>query len=83
MNDNEIETALIRYISTEIIKRPKYELKPDEALLTSGLVDSFHIIDLAVFVEDAFGVHFDDTELTPDTFDSVSDLAQIIRRRQG
>lgn len=79
---DEIEAALTRYISTEIIKRPKFVLKPDEALLSSGLVDSFHVVDLAVYIEDTFGVHFDDTELNADTFDSVSQLAQLIRQRQ-
>jgi acyl carrier protein len=51
-------------------------------LLTSGLVDSFHLVDLALFVESEFGVRIDDTELNPGTFDTLNQLAQLIRMRR-
>ena len=80
---DEIESTLSSYIVTQVMKRPKYALQPDEPLISSGLVDSFHLVDLAVYVEETFGVRIDDTELNADTFDNVSQLAQIIRRRKS
>ncbi len=79
----EIEAALTQYILTQVLKRPKYNLKPDEALISSGLVDSFHLVDLALYVEDTFGVHIDDSELTKDTFDTIHQLAELITSRQA
>jgi acyl carrier protein len=79
--DIEIQTA--EYICTRILKRPGYALTPEEKLISGGLIDSFHLVDLALFVEEQFGVKIDDTELNADTFDTIAELADIIRSRQG
>jgi len=79
----EILSALNAYIVTQILKQPKRTLRPDEALLTSGLVDSFNLVDLGLFVEDKFGVRIEDTELNPDTFDTLEQLTALIQSRLG
>jgi acyl carrier protein len=78
----EILSSLSNYIAREILKQPGRRIDPDEALISSGLVDSFHLVDLAVFVEEQFGVRIDDTELTADTFDSLRSLAALIASRR-
>jgi acyl carrier protein len=50
-------------------------------LISSGLIDSFHLVDLSLFIEDTFGVHIDDTELNADTFDTLAELEALIRQR--
>jgi acyl carrier protein len=79
---NHIEETLIEYIRMNILKRPKFELGLDDPLISTGLIDSFHLVDMAVFVEEQFGVRIDDTELNADTFDSVAQLADMIKTRQ-
>jgi acyl carrier protein len=78
----EIVASLHQYIVAKILKQPKRSLSPDEALLSSGLIDSFSLVDLGLFVEDQFGVHLDDTELNKETFDTLSQLAALIQQRQ-
>ena len=73
---------LSQYIATEILKQPTRVIQPDEALISSGLIDSFSLMDLALFVEDTFGVRIEDTELNADTFDSLGALADLIQSRQ-
>lgn len=77
----EILTALSKYITTEILRQPNRNIDPDEALLTNGLIDSFHLVDLGLFVEDQFGVRIDDSELNASTFDSLNQLALLIKSR--
>ena len=77
----EILSTLSRFISTEILKQPGRSIAPNEALISSGLIDSFHLVDLALFVEDAYGVRIEDTELNADTFDSLQALCRIIQER--
>ncbi len=72
-----------QYIAAEILKQPKRVVRPDEPLISSGLIDSFHLVDLGLFVEDKFGVKIDDTELNAETFDTLTQLADIIRQRQA
>ena len=82
MNADEIKVKIAEYLAKEILKQPGRIIQPDEALLTSGLIDSFHLVDLALFVEDNFGVHIDDSELNASTFDSLSGLIALIQSRQ-
>ena len=58
-----IISALEQYIATKVLKQPNRKISPDEALISSGLIDSFSLMDLALFVEDTFGVRVEDTEL--------------------
>ena len=79
----DIETTIAQYIANEILKQPSRTISPAEALISSGLIDSFHLVDLALFVEDTFGVQIDDTELNVDTFDTLQQLSALIRQRQA
>ena len=73
---------LSQYIATEILKQPDRTIQPDETLISSGLVDSFSLMDLALFIEDTFGVRIEDTELNAETFDSLQALVSLIQSRQ-
>ncbi len=70
------------FIAADILKQPKRQIRPDEPLISSGLIDSFSLVDLSLFVENTFGVRIDDTELNADTFDTLEELARLIRSRQ-
>lgn len=79
---SEMLASLTTYIAKDILKQPARAIAPDESLITSGLVDSFSLVDLALFVEDTFGVHIDDTELNANTFDTLDQLVALIQSRQ-
>lgn len=70
------------FIAAKILRQPGRTIAADEALISSGLVDSFSLMDLALFVEDTFGVRIEDTELNAQTFDSLTQLATLIESRQ-
>jgi acyl carrier protein len=78
----DIEETLVEYIRVQIIKRPKFTLGRQDPLISSGQIDSFHLVDIALFIEEQFGVRIDDTELNADTFDSVAELVELIKERQ-
>ncbi len=79
----EITAALSQFISEEILKQPGRQIDPEQTLISSGLINSFHLVDLALFVEDTFGVRIEDTELNADIFDTFDQLIRLIRQRQG
>ena len=80
--NSDIQSTLNQYIAAEILKQPKRLLLPEEKLISNGLIDSFHLVDLALFIEDTFGVHMDDTELNAEAFDTLDQLVALIRQRQ-
>lgn len=81
--NSEITTPLSTYIAGQILKQPNRQLALDEALISNGVIDSFSLVDLALFVEDTFGVRIEDTELNADTFDTLEQLATLIAERQS
>lgn len=78
----DIAQILTRYIAVEILKQPKRSISPDEKIISSGMIDSFHLVDLSLFIEDNFGVHLDDTELNSSTFDSLAELVTLVQQRK-
>jgi acyl carrier protein len=78
----DIPSTLSQYIAATILKQPKRVIAPDEPLISSGLIDSFHLVDLSLFIEETFGARIDDSELNKDTFDTLSQLAALIQERQ-
>jgi len=77
-----ILSTIEKYIAADILKQPNRKIAADEALLSSGLIDSFSLMDLALFVEDTFGVRIEDTELNAGTFDNLNQLAALISSRK-
>jgi acyl carrier protein len=73
---------LSAYIAKDILKQPGRTLTGDTVLISSGLVDSFNLVDLAMFVEERFGVKIDDTELTAETFDTLDQLSVLVDSRR-
>jgi acyl carrier protein len=81
MSDS-ISSTLSTKIAERILKQPNRTIKPDEPLISSGLIDSFSLVDLAIIVEDEFGVRIDDSELNADTFDTLDALVKLIESRK-
>jgi acyl carrier protein len=79
---SETITKLSEFISGTILKQPNRAVDPSEPLISSGLIDSFSLMDVALFVEDNFGVRIEDTELNANTFDNLAQLASLIESRK-
>jgi len=78
----DLIATLATFITRDILKQPKRALRPDEALISSGLIDSFSLVDLSLFIEDNFAVRIEDTELNAGSFDTLEQLAALIQSRQ-
>ena len=80
---SDLITKLATFLATDILKQPNRIISSDEPLISSGLIDSFSLMDVALFVEDNFGVRIEDTELNADTFDNLTQLVSLIESRQA
>jgi acyl carrier protein len=81
--NTSIQQELSSFIAKEILNQPDRHIRPDEPLISSGLVDSFSLVDLSLHVQEVYNVQIDDTELTADTFDTVDQLAALVQSRLG
>ena len=78
---DEINNKLSELIR-KLLKDQKLQLEKTEPLISSGLLDSLNLVDLALMIEDEFGVVIEDFELNADTFDTLEDLSKLIIERQ-
>ncbi len=78
----EIISPIAKFIAEKILKQPNKVISADESLISSGLIDSFSLMDLALFIEDTFSVRVEDTELNAETFDTLNQLAALISSRK-
>lgn len=55
-------------------------VEPDDAtsLIGFGIVDSTGIVELALFIEDAWGLVVDKADLVPDNFDSINAMTTYV-----
>lgn len=78
MTDTEMMRDVLRaFITAELIRDPNYPLGDDEPIISAGLMDSFSLAELGLYIETQFGVVIPDPELT---VDKMNTLNQIVAR---
>jgi acyl carrier protein len=80
MDTNEVKEKLRKFVVTELIRNPKYNLKDDEPLITGGLIDSFSLAHFGVFVEDEFGIYIPDPDLTVENLNTLDQMVNRVMR---
>ncbi len=55
----------------------------ESPLLTSGIIDSFGILELVAFLEDTFGISIDPARLDLTEFDSIGKIATFVSDHGG
>jgi acyl carrier protein len=79
-----IEQQIAAFIANKILfSKNGYTHSFDASFLEEGIVDSTSILELVLFTEKTYGVSVDDSEITPDNFDSVKKLADFVRSKKG
>ncbi len=80
MNDTSVRESLRAYITREFIRDESYPLGDDEGIITGGLMDSFALAELAVYVEKHFNVYIPDPDLTVAKMDTLNQMvARVLR----
>lgn len=79
---DDVIDLLAEKITKKLLNDPKMNLEPREPLISNGLLDSFNLVDLALIVEDCYGVRIEDYELNAETFDTLEQLAELIESRR-
>lgn len=81
MDETAVRENLRAYIARELIRDESYLITDDEGIITGGLMDSFALAELAVYIEKEFGVYIPDTDLTVAKMDTLDQI--VARVMQG
>jgi len=79
----DVRERLRRFILLDLMRDPQYPLADDEPLVTGGVLDSFAIAQIAVFAEHEFQVYIPDSDMTPDSMDTLEQMVRRIMRDEG
>lgn len=80
MDDTTVRQALRTLITRDFMRDPTYPLADDEAIISTGLMDSFALAELGVFVEQQFNVYIPDPDLTVAKMDTLNLMvARVLR----
>lgn len=56
---------------------------PDDPLFSSGIIDSFGVLELIAFLEDTYRVRIDTDQHELSEFDTVTKIGQLVSRLRG
>ncbi len=73
---------LLDYLMREVIRRPSIRLTADAPLVSSGLIDSFALVDILVKLEDVTGMRIPAGKVQPRDMDTVN-LMLLTAKRVG
>jgi acyl carrier protein len=80
MDRTEVTEKLRAFVLKDMIRMPKYKLRDDESMIRNGLVDSFSLALFGVFVEETFGIHIPDPDLTVENLDTLNQMVDRVMR---
>jgi acyl carrier protein len=78
MNRDEVLSKVREFTLRELLKNPSYRLREDEPLFSSGLIDSFAMAQVGVFIEVAFDLYIPDPDLTVENMDTIGQITDRI-----
>lgn len=52
-------------------------------LFKGGFIDSLFVFEVVVFLEETFGVHLDNKDITEENFRTITSMASMIDRIRG
>jgi acyl carrier protein/D-alanine--poly(phosphoribitol) ligase subunit 2 len=76
----DIKKLIIDYVKKEYLDEDSDQVvTEDTKLITSGIVDSFSMVSLKMFLEKKFQIKIPDEKATPEAFDSVNNIIGLLK----
>ena len=71
---------ILEYVKDEYLEEDDdQEVNYDTPLITGGIVDSFSMVSLKVFLETKYNIQIPDAKATPEAFDSVNNIIVLLK----
>jgi acyl carrier protein len=75
-----IKDTVLQYVKNEYLETDDdREITYDTPLISGGIVDSFSMVSLKVFLETKFNIQIPDAKASPEAFDSVNNIVNLLK----
>ena len=76
----EIKKLIIEYVKKEYLEEEdEQDVDENTPLISSGIVDSFSMVSLKMFLEKKFDIKIPDEKATTEAFDSVNNIMDLLK----
>ena len=76
----DFKKLIIDYVKKEYLDEDSdQDVNENTKLISSGIVDSFSMVSLKMFLEKKFQIKIPDEKATPQAFDSVNDILNLLK----
>jgi acyl carrier protein len=81
----EMKDVVLEYVKDEYVEEDDEETEVgyDTPLISGGIVDSFSMVSLKVFLEKKYKIQIPDARATPEAFDTVNKICVLVREFTG
>lgn len=79
----DIQRPIKGFIQERFPALQSVDLDQRTSLLEGNDINSLGLLDLVAYLEETFDIAFDDDELTPETFNSVQQLATFVAAKRA
>jgi acyl carrier protein len=77
---DDLKKMIRDYVKKEFLEEDsEVEIKDDTPLISAGIVDSFSMVSLKRFLEKKFQIQIPDAKATPEAFDSVNKIMNLLK----
>jgi len=76
---DELKEVIKNYVADEYLEPDSDPIDYDTPLISGGIVDSFSMVSLKRFLENKYHIQIPDDKATPEAFDSVNKIAELVR----
>lgn len=78
----ESKKLIKEFVLSNLLKsRDGEDLKDTDSLIEKGIIDSLGIMKLIVYLEKEFDVKITDAELTPENFENIETVSQLVESK--
>jgi acyl carrier protein len=76
----DMKDLVLNYVIKEYMEDGDEEITYDTPLISSGYVDSFSMVSLLVFLENKFKIKIPAEKATPEAFDNVNSIVDLVKQ---
>jgi acyl carrier protein len=80
MDAANVRQELRAFITRTLIRDPSYPLGDGDPIITAGLIDSFALAELAVFIERRWQVFIPDPELSVERMNTLDQMVARVMK---
>lgn len=79
----EIREQVRSFVTTNFYVPNPAALGDEASLLDQGIIDSTGVLEVISFLEDAFAVTVEDSEMLPENLDSIARISSFVARKRA